>query len=79
MQKTAFNATGKEVAITSEKLDGTNAVTEMATADITAGQPWGSRLLTEDRAYYVVYTVGTGGTTGDIHSFAKVSGAGPTN
>jgi hypothetical protein len=80
VQKTAFNGTAPEVAIVSENLDGSGAVTELAIANLAANQPPKYVTITVDRAYYVVYTAATGApTAGDMYSFAKVSGMGPTS
>lgn len=79
VQKTAFDGTAPEVAIVSENLDGSSTATELAITNISANQPPKYVTITVDRAYYVVYTAATGSpTAGEIYSFARVSGMGPT-
>lgn len=79
VQKTAFNGTAPQVAIVSENLDGSGAVTELNIAALSANQPPKYITIFVDRAYYVVYTAPTGSpTAGEIFSFAGVNGFGPT-
>jgi hypothetical protein len=68
---TAFDATGVVAKITSTNLDGTGAADVATLAGLTA-----MLMLTVDKIFLLVYTVGTGGTAGEAGYFIECAGAG---
>lgn len=78
--KTAFNGTSPVVSIFSTNLDGSGGTTEIAIADIVTDGPFETRLIYQDKIYYVRYTAATGvPTAGEIWSFARVASIGYTS
>lgn len=81
VQDIAFDGTTPIVSIISTNVDGTGGTTnEFVIADLSAGQAPKTRMITRDKIYSVRYTAATGSpTVGNIYSFAKVVGLGPTS
>lgn len=79
VQVTAFNGTAPNVLLISENKDGSGTTTELNIAALVAGQAPKTYLITQDKNYYVQYTLPTGSpTAGEIWSMAWVQGLGRT-
>jgi hypothetical protein len=73
---TEFDASGIAFTLASELLDGTDSQVEVAYA-VPSAAPI-IKAITADRAYYISYTEGTGGTEGQAIAVARVFGLGTT-
>lgn len=68
---TAFNATGVVAKITSTNLDGSGAADVATLAGLTA-----TLMLTVDKIFKLVYTIGTTGTAGEVGYLIEAVGPG---
>jgi hypothetical protein len=68
---TAFDATGVAAKITMFNLDGSNPVDVATLAALSK-----TLLLTDDKIFKVIYTVGTGGTAGQAGYLCEAVGVG---